>query len=289
MNYEKTMEEILAGFQADANRRIAEIQKKIKEGSGSYADALSLASRSGRAAGKAIGNALIENAIDGAADPDLTAQLVPTVLRENYKTVTSATEQVQTSLNEKAGIHLKAQVPEFNQDRSDGLVKEILGKADIQAFAPTLTQQVENASMGIVDDSVRQNADFHYRSGLSPKIVRTSEWKCCEWCSRLAGTYDYPCKNEVYRRHDNCRCVVEYDPGTGKIQNAHTKRWDNAKDRERRITDNDALIEQDKLSAEQREVLGQLFQEKSDIVAPVSEVGRFEGYDEREKPYQRFP
>ena len=224
MNYEKTMEEILAGFQADANRRIAEIQKKIKEGSGSYADALSLASRSGRAAGKAIGNALIENAIDGAADPDLTAQLVPTVLRENYKTVTSATEQVQTSLNEKAGIHLKAQVPDFNQDRSDGLVKEILGKADIQAFAPTLTQQVENASMGIVDDSVRQNADFHYRVGLSPKIVRTSEWKCCEWCSRLAGTYDYPCKNEVYRRHDNCRCVVEYDPGNGKVQNAHTKR-----------------------------------------------------------------
>ena len=24
---------------------------------------------------------------------------------------------------------------------------------------------------------------------------------------------------------ENCHCVVEYDPGTGKRQNAHTKRW----------------------------------------------------------------
>lgn len=224
MDYGKTIEETLKGFQEDANRRIAEIQQKINSGAGTYGDALHLASRSGRTAGKAIGKTLAENAVNGAADPNLTKQLVPRILQANYRTVTAATEKVQTDLNTKAGIHLKAQVPSFNQDRSDGLVKEIIGKEDITKLAPVLSQQVENASMSIVDESVRQNADFHYRAGLSPKIVRTADNNCCEWCSRLAGTYSYPCKRDVYRRHENCRCVVEYDPGTGKVQNAHTKK-----------------------------------------------------------------
>ena len=224
MDYEKTIEEVLAGFQEDANRRIGEIWEKIDAGSGSYSDALMLASRAGRAAGKAIGDTLIEKAVSGAADPELTKQLVPRVLHENYKTVTAATEKVQTTLNKKSGINLKAQIPGFNQGRSDGLVKEIVGKEDIKAFAPTFVQQVENASMSIVDESVRQNADFQYKAGLSPKIIRTAERGCCKWCSDLEGTYAYPCDREIYRRHENCRCVVEYDPGNGTVQNAHTKR-----------------------------------------------------------------
>ena len=224
MDYEKTIEETLKGFKEDANRSIAEIQKRIKEGSGTYKDALDLASKSGKSAGKAIGGTLVKHATGNTADPKLTKQLVPRVMRENYRIVTNASEKVQQDLNLKAGIHLKAQIPKYNQDRANGLVTEIIGKKDIRAFAPVLTQQVENASMSIVDETVRQNAGFHYNVGLSPKIVRTADRKCCEWCSKLEGTYSYPCKRDVYRRHENCRCVVEYDPGTGKVQNAHTKR-----------------------------------------------------------------
>ena len=78
-------------------------------------------------------------------------------------------------------------------------------------------------------DFVRENADFHYESGLSPKIVRTSEAGACKWCRALAGTYDYSSVratgNDVWRRHRDCRCVVESDPGNGARQNAHTKQW----------------------------------------------------------------
>jgi hypothetical protein len=43
-------------------------------------------------------------------------------------------------------------------------------------------------------------------------VVRRAEYKACEWCRDLEGSYK-PSEAEalgVYRRHDNCRCTVEY-------------------------------------------------------------------------------
>ena len=59
------------------------------------------------------------------------------------------------------------------------------------------------------------------------KIVRKIAGNCCDWCKSLAGTYSYPnnVPNDVYRRHQRCRCTVDYMPGDGKIQNVHTKQW----------------------------------------------------------------
>lgn len=74
-----------------------------------------------------------------------------------------------------------------------------------------------------MDSTVKTNADFQYKAGLRPKIRRMTDGKCCEWCSRLAGVYDYPdVPKDVFRRHANCGCVVEYDPGDGKqTENVH--------------------------------------------------------------------
>lgn len=49
----------------------------------------------------------------------------------------------------------------------------------------------DNYCQSIVDNAVRKNADFQWKSGLEPKIVRTAEYKCCKWCSNLEGTYRY--------------------------------------------------------------------------------------------------
>ena len=57
---------------------------------------------------------------------------------------------------------------------------------------------------------------------------------CCEWCRALAGTYSYPdVPKDVYRRHQRCRCTVDYYPGNGKIQNVHSKQWNTQEERDR--------------------------------------------------------
>lgn len=78
------------------------------------------------------------------------------------------------------------------------------------------------------------NVAMHGRAGLIPKIIRKAESKCCEWCSKLAGEYEYPeVPDEVYQRHERCRCTVDYDPGNGKRQNVHTKQWKTADERDK--------------------------------------------------------
>lgn len=69
---------------------------------------------------------------------------------------------------------------------------------------------------------------FQYKAGLSPKIIRTTTGKCCKWCDNLEGMYEYEkvldTGNDVFRRHEHCRCMVEHDNGDGKRINVHTKK-----------------------------------------------------------------
>lgn len=84
---------------------------------------------------------------------------------------------------------------------------------------------VENFARSIPADTIRSNVEFEMRAGMRPRIVRSSDGKCCPWCSALAGEYyadEGP--KDIYRRHDNCTCTVTYISEKGR-QDAHTKAW----------------------------------------------------------------
>lgn len=84
-----------------------------------------------------------------------------------------------------------------------------------------------NYMQSFVDDTMKRNAEFQSRAGVSPKIVRKSPTKCCPWCDALVGEYNYPddVPDDVYRRHDNCNCIVEFYPGDGRKQDVYTRQW----------------------------------------------------------------
>ena len=76
-----------------------------------------------------------------------------------------------------------------------------------------LVRALSTIAQSMSDDKTKVNAEFASSSGMSPKIIRNTSGKCCEWCTGLAGQHDYPAKKEVYQRHDNCDCTVEYVVG----------------------------------------------------------------------------
>ncbi len=88
-------------------------------------------------------------------------------------------------------------------------------------------EPIVNFSQSIVDDSIRVNAEFQSKAGMRPKIVRKLAGGCCEWCRSLSGAYIYPedVPDDIYRRHQNCRCTVDFNPRDGKVRNVHTKKW----------------------------------------------------------------
>lgn len=147
-------------------------------------------------------------------------------LGNNHKLVTEYAVELQTALNKEAGIGLKPKTNKVNQDRIDGLVNRLSTEDNFDEVKWILKDPVANFSRSVMDDFIMTNADFHAKAGLKPKLTRYVNSEHCEWCDKIAGTYDYPVDRIIYARHENCDCVVEYHPKDGRgIQNSHTKRW----------------------------------------------------------------
>ncbi|HFI0115542.1 TPA: hypothetical protein ACGPB2_000317 [Streptococcus suis] len=176
---------------------------------------------------------------DGKMYYNIANRLLADTLGRNFELVSGYAGQVQEALNKVAKIGLQVQVPEINQDRIDGLVNRLSSEDEFDKVAWMLQEPIVNFTQSIVDDSIKANADFHSKAGLTPKVVRKESGNCCRWCRSVVGVYDYPnVPKDVWRRHNRCRCTVDYHPGNGKKQNAHSKRWSdplkNAKIEERK-------------------------------------------------------
>lgn len=162
---------------------------------------------------------------------NIADRVVRPLLEEDWRLCTGAAAGVQRALNKTAGIGLAAQVPEPDKGRIDGILNEICAAERYEDKAWMLGDPVRTFSRAAVDETLRRNAEFQSKVGLRPRIVRTAEHGCCAWCNKQAGTYDYPdVPDDVYKRHANCRCSVEYDPGGGKRQDVWTKRWTESDD-----------------------------------------------------------
>lgn len=200
---------------------------KLHHSKASYLDANQYAIEIGEILSKALGASLTNETLpDGKMYYNIAQRVLTDVLGRNYELVSDYAEQVQKNLNSEARIGLTAQVPELNQDRIDGLVNRLASEESFDDVKWLLVDPIVIFSQSIVDDSIRKNAEFHHKVGLSPKIVRRVVGHPCKWCKSLEGSYNYPeVPKDVYRRHGKCRCTVDYHPGNGKKQNVHTKRW----------------------------------------------------------------
>ena len=210
---------------------LKDLLSKLHHSKASYLDANQYAIEIGEILSKALGVSLTSETLpDGKMYYNIAQRVLADVLGRNYELVSDYTEQVQKNLNSEAKIGLAAQVPELNQDRIDGLVNRLASEESFDDVKWLLDDPIVNFSQSIVDDSIRKNVEFHHKVGLSPKIVRRVVGHPCKWCKSLEGSYNYPeVPKDIYRRHGNCRCTVDYHPGNGKKQNVHTKKWTNEK------------------------------------------------------------
>ena len=201
----------------------------LKAKKATYKTANEFAIEIGEILSKVLGASLSADKLpDGKMYYNIAQRLLTDVLGRNYELVSGYASDVQKNLNSEAKIGLTAQVPELNQDRIDGLVNRLASEESFDDVKWLLDDPIVNFSQSIVDDSIRKNVEFHHKVGLSPKIVRRVVGHPCKWCKSLEGSYNYPeVPKNIYRRHDNCQCTVDYDPKSGKIQNVWTKKISN--------------------------------------------------------------
>lgn len=222
------------------NKTIQLILKKTKEGTADYTDSLKFAKEIGNCVEKAFTNNISDETLpDSKMYYDLAKALIEPMCKENYKTITAHCAAIQTSLNKRANIGLQAIKPEYNKEKTEGIINYISSANKYSEREQSFLDSLSTNAKAIVDESVKQNAEFHYQAGLSPKIVRTPIGKTCKWCQEVAGVYEYGkvknTGNVVFRRHANCDCTVVYDPSDGskKIQDVWSKRIDYKKNIEK--------------------------------------------------------
>lgn len=229
------LENIRAAFLANLKKsaRAAELLRQIEAGTAGYAQAGDYAYEIGSALAEAFRSELSAAVLPGGRMyQNIAEKVVAPLLGENHDLVSSAAAQVQQALNEAAGIGLKAQAAPLDTDRVQGIVRKVTNSASFDDAAWALDEPVKTFSQAVVDDTLKRNAEFQSKAGLRPRIVRRAEFRCCEWCSRMEGIYTYPdVPKDVYRRHERCRCVVEYNPGSGKMrQDVWSKKWTSEKE-----------------------------------------------------------
>ena len=152
--------------------------------------------------------------------------MVRPLLEEEHLLVADASAAVQQALNQQANLGIAPQRAVLHTDAVDDLLNKVSAAEQFEDVAWVLDEPVRTFSRMVVDDTLKRNVDFQGKAGLRPRVIRTAESHCCRWCSALAGTYDYPrVPKDVYRRHERCRCRVEYDPGEGRRQNVWNKTW----------------------------------------------------------------
>lgn len=227
------------------NRRMQQLMEAVERGVATYTEANEYAALTGELLAQTLQDIVTPEVLpNGRFYYNIAQKTLPKPLRADYDIVSEFTASVQTAMNEKAGIGIAAQIPAFDESRAAGLIELVSNAERYAGIEPMFLQSIINFSQYYADASARENAAFQYEAGLNPKIVRklessmvryykprggkkTYSYKIpCEWCRNLAGEYDYPVEDsDVYRRHRDCRCTVEFVPGDGRVQNAHTKKW----------------------------------------------------------------
>lgn len=212
--------------------------KTLEAKKATYANANDFAIEVGKILSKALTTSVTADKLpDGKMYYNIAKRLLEPVLQQNHELVADYSSKVQTILNEKAKISIAAQPVVLNQDRIDGFIERFSREDKFDDVKWLLGDPIVNFTQSIVDDSIKKNAEFHAKAGLQPKIVRKTAGRCCKWCQSLAGSYNYPdVPKDVYRRHQNCRCTVDYKPGDGKKKNIWSKKVtvDSKNEREQR-------------------------------------------------------
>ncbi len=251
--------ELLEAIRKDFNdayvesEKIALLLEKVRAGSATYAEANEYALELGDILASAYNKNIISAVLpDGQMYYNIAKRIIEPTMDNNYNLIADTSMQVQKSMNEAAGIGIKVVKPELNSDRIDGIINRISGEA-FENVKWLLDEPIKNFSQSVVDDFIKVNSEFHGKSGLTPKIIRKLSGGCCDWCAGLAGKYTYPdVPPDVYRRHQRCRCTVEYDPGSGKVQNVHTKQW-KTKDESDKINARKEILSDNKISPQERQ------------------------------------
>lgn len=204
---------------------INHFKTRVNDGLAKLADTHDYATRVGEHCSLALQKYLVKSVLpNGQLYYNIADRTVRPMLESNYEMVNSAAIDIQTRIDRTQHIGLKPKKGENPVKRIHGLINKICEEEDFDLAVTWLGEPIINTAESFFDDFVKTNAEFRSNSGMTATITREVSPKCCDWCAELAGTYEYSqAPEDIYRRHENCRCTVTFQSSKG-YQNVWSKR-----------------------------------------------------------------
>lgn len=206
-----------------ADPALRSITKRIRSGTATFKDTAEYA----KVLSHILGRELSAAVLDLSDRESITSKL----LRDCYDDINSVCSDVQLSIDEAMGLHLKPQkanypaerVQQFSHSLIDPTVKDSVIKRRARAGSETITKSFH-------DDFIKKNVQFRTDAGLKCYIIRIGT-KCCDWCTEVAGKYEMGDQPDgIFRRHDNCDCTIIYDGqvlrGKQNADGSRSKTWE---------------------------------------------------------------
>lgn len=252
------------------DRTLARVSAKIRDGTATQIDGHTYAERLGRNASKALQEVITpERLPDGKLYYNIATRTVVPTLQTNQQLVNEAASSIQSAIDVKTGIGLKSVSPEFPIERVNGLIDKMTAdNIVVEEALKWLGEPIINNTEAFMDDFVRENAAFRHDAGLKATITRVAEYKACDWCRDLEGTYEYgEAPDDIYRRHEFCRCsvTVQYKKTT---ENVWSKRsWQSSPEE---LARREGTRPTEMTQAERNEVLSRL--EKDKLVKQIMDA-----------------
>lgn len=200
--------------------------------------------------GEILGEAIKKN-VSGDILPNekmyynIADRVLGNLLSKSHQQVTDFTAGIQELLNKEAKVP-KVKTASFNEKMADGLIQKVADADKYDDVAPQLYRSLTTFNMNVVAENIKTNAEYQRKLGFSPKIKRTS-FNGCDWCQEKAGEYTYPnVKPDIYKRHEGCRCTLEFVSSEGKKKVLWDKNTESAKQRKKRREEARAKTENNK-------------------------------------------
>lgn len=240
-----------------ADEKIQKFLKKIRDGTADMDEASLFARKLGDTLADVLKKDITQGALpDGRLYYNIADRTIRPMLEENHKLANEAAREVQAILDAEDGINLNAMTGKFPQERVDALIGAVsedgIAWEDVER---RMDEPIRNISQSFFDEFVKTNVAFRHDTGLKETIVRKLAGGACEWCKNLAGTYSYPDEvpQDVYRRHDNCRCTVTFRTGKRRQDVWSKKEWSTKDELEQRRHIGLDLIKRTKEEARKKE------------------------------------
>lgn len=206
---QQMMEELQRKIQTDS--KLSSIRSKIQNGD--YSEASQYGMRSGEILSEVIRGNITEELFQQCDVKGLGEMLLPVIKQENQY-VSNAVSAAQKAQNAEVGIGIKPLQAENDLNSYFNIFTKMKSDAyeSFEQASWLLDEPIVHDSLSIVDDTLKENADFQYKSGLRTCVIRDAEPDCCDWCAERAGTYYYPdVPDSVWERHNNCLCEIRIE------------------------------------------------------------------------------